>query len=125
VLAAITLVNARRRNEPGRAARVVAVIGTLAVLHLPVVMLIVLEGELWPLTLTSALVIAAAIFALVQAFRRPGWTGWLWALGAYAIAALPYACPLYPGIFNVFSGGLTFAIADVTLLALIALGLRR
>jgi hypothetical protein len=118
VLAAITLVHGRRRSVPGLASRIVAALGTLAVLHLPVVMLYMLHGEVWPITVTSALVIVAALAAIVQAFRARGWRGWLWMLVAYAIAALPYACPLWPGIFNVFSGGLTFLAGDVTLLVL-------
>jgi hypothetical protein len=70
-------------------------------------------------------VIAQAIASLVLALRTRGWRGWLWALGGYGIAALPYACPLWPGIFNEFSGGVTFLAADVTLLILVVIGLRR
>ena len=124
LLAALTFVHARRRDEPGVTTKVIAVLGTLAVLHLPIVMLIAVGAEIWPLSLTSAIVVAGTLVALAEAWRRPGWQGWLWVLGAYALAALPYACPLFPGIFNVFSGGLTFAAADVTLLALVVMGLR-
>lgn len=124
VLAALTLVHGRRRSAPGLASRIIATLCTLAVLHLPVVMLVVLHGEAWTITLTSVIVVVAALGALVQAWHTRGWLGWLWALAAYAIAALPYACPLWPGIFNVFSGGVTFLTADVTLLALAVLGLR-
>jgi len=124
VLAVITLVNAQRRSEPGLGARIVATVGTLAVLHLPVAMLWLARSEAPVLALVSAFVIVAAVAALVQAWRARGWRGWLWALAAYAIAALPYACPLWPGIFNAFSGGLTFVAGDVTLLVLALRGLR-
>jgi hypothetical protein len=70
-------------------------------------------------------VLIAALAGLVLALRTRGWRGWLWALGAFGVAALPYACPLWPGMFNEFSGGLTFLAADATLLILVALGLYR
>ncbi len=124
-LAAITLVHTQRRSEPGLGARVLALAGVLAVLHLPAVMLYVLRGELLALSVASALVIAAALALVVVGFRRAGWTGWLAMLAAYAVAALPYACPLFPGIFNEFCGGLTFGVADLTLLALTLRVLRR
>jgi xanthine/uracil permease len=94
------------------------------VLHLPITMLYLARSEAQVLALVSAVVIAGAIGALVQAFRARGWCGWLWALAAYAIAALPYACPRWPGIFNEFSGGLTFIAGDVTVLVLALRGLR-
>ncbi len=124
MLTAITVVHARRRSEPGWASRIAAAIGTLAVLHMPVVMLVVVGGDASMLALTSAVVVIGAGCALVLAFRARGWHGWLYALGAYAIAALPYACPLWPGVFNEFSGGVIFVAADVTLLVLVVLGLR-
>jgi hypothetical protein len=125
LLALIALVCAKARAEPGRGATIVAALGTLATLHLPVTMIRVVGGADWWLTVVSAAVIANAVAALAIAWRVRGWRGWLWALGAYGIAALPYACPLWPGMFNEFSGGLTFLVADVTLLALVVLGLRR
>jgi len=125
VLALVALVCAKGRSEPGRAAIILAAVGTLAVLHVPVVMIRVVGGADWRLTAVSAAVIANAVAALVFAWRTRGWRGWLWALGAYGIAALPYACPLWPGLFNEFSGGLTFLLADVTLLILVVIGLRR
>ncbi|MBV8758144.1 MAG: hypothetical protein JO257_12735 [Deltaproteobacteria bacterium] len=124
-LALITLADAQRRSVPGIAARVVAVVGILAVLHLPAVMLYVVRGELLSLSAASALVIVATAALVVTSFRRDGWAGWLAMLAAYAVAALPYACPLFAGIFNEFCGGITFDAADVTLLALCALALRR
>jgi hypothetical protein len=125
VLALIGLVCAKARREPGRGATIVAAVGTLAVLHVPAAMMQVAGAEEWQLTAVSAAVIVAAIASIVLALRRRGWRGWLWAIGAYAIAALPYACPLWPGIFNEFSGGVTFLAADLTLLILVAIGLRR
>ena len=124
-LAAITLVHVQRRSEPGLGARIVALVGVLVVLHLPAAMLYDVRGELLSLSAASALVIVAALALSVGAFRRPGWTGWLAMLAAYAVAALPYACPLFPGMFNEFCGGLTFAAADATLVALCILALRR
>lgn len=125
LLALIGLVCAKGRSEPGRGAIVVAAIGVLAVLHVPVVMLRVVGGEAWRLSAVSAAVIVAALVMIALAVRARGWRGWLWALAAYGIAALPYACPLWPGMFNEFSGGLTFVIADLALLALVVLGLYR
>lgn len=124
VLGVITFVHGRQRSAPVSASRIIATVGTLIVLHLPVTMLYLARSEAPVLALVSAVVIAGAIGALVKTWRTPGWRGWLWALAAYAIAALPYACPLWPGMFNEFSGGLTFVAADVTLLALALLGLR-
>jgi hypothetical protein len=125
VLALIGLVCAKAHREPGRGATIVAAVGTIAVLHVPAAMMQVVGGDAWRITAVSAGVIAAAIAGIVLALRRRGWRGWLWALGAYGVAALPYACPLWPGIFNEFSGGVTFLAADVTLLILAAIGLRR
>jgi peptidoglycan/LPS O-acetylase OafA/YrhL len=125
VLALIGLVCAKARREPGRAATIVAAVGTLAVLHVAASMMQVAGADEWRITAVSAAVLAAALAAIVLAVRTRGWRGWLWALGAYGVAALPYACPLWPGIFNEFSGGLTFIAADVTLLILVVLGLRR
>ena len=124
VLAAITLIDARRRSVPGLGARIIATLGTLAVLHLAVVMVVVAASEAPVLALVSAFVIVAAVTGLVQAWHARGWRGWLWMLAAYAIAALPYACPRWPGIFNEFSGGLTFIAGDVTVLVLALRGLR-
>jgi hypothetical protein len=44
-------------------------------------------------------------------------------VGALAVAALPYSCPLVPGMFNLFSGGLVYAFAVATLLVLFGRGL--
>ena len=125
VLGALTLVHAQRRHAPGVAARVVAVVGVLAVLHLPAVMLYLARGDSPALAASSGLVLVATAVLAVLGCRRAGWAGWLYLLAAYAVAALPYACPLFPGMFNEFCGGLTFAAADVTLLALSMLALRR
>jgi hypothetical protein len=125
VLALIALVCAKGRAEPSRAGPIVAALGTLAALHLPVAMIRAAGAEYLRLTAISAAVLIAALAGLVLALRTRGWRGWLWALGAFGVAALPYACPLWPGMFNEFSGGLTFLAADATLLILVALGLYR
>jgi hypothetical protein len=71
--------------------------------------------------------LAPIVISLVLTFhalRMRGWDRMSWLLGAFAIAALPFSCPLVPGIFNLFSGGIVYLIADLTLLALFVRGLR-
>jgi hypothetical protein len=67
--------------------------------------------------------IAIALVVTFQALWMRGWDRMLWLLGAFAIAALPYSCPLVPGMFNLFSGGIVYLMADLTVLALFIRGL--
>ena len=73
------------------------------------------------LALAVSLVAPTALLAL--AFRRSGWDRWVRVLGAYALVVAMFGCPLIPGAFNLFSGGLTFLLADATLLVLVAVQL--
>jgi hypothetical protein len=117
---------AARRPEPARSHITIAVVSTIAVLAtmaIPVGFYI--DGGYLGDALLFALPLAVSVWFLVRGLRHRGWTRMLWLLGAFAAAALPYGCPLIPGMFNLFSGGLVFELADLTVLALAVLGIVR
>jgi hypothetical protein len=66
---------------------------------------------------TMAVLLSLAATLTWIAKRRAGWDRWLLLLAAYAVLALPYACPILPGMFNRWSGGLGFLTAELVLLA--------
>jgi hypothetical protein len=123
LLAVITLARVRGASAPGALDRAAAALATLGVIWLPVVTLVELTTEVWSFAIASTAFVVVPVAALVQSFRVRGWRGWIYALGAWAIAAIPYACPFWMGMFNVLSGGVTFAAAELTLLVLVAFGL--
>jgi hypothetical protein len=125
ILAVSIALAARRNAEPGLLPAIVAIVGILAMTVMTAIAVKVFnDGSYW----THVLVFVAPVaFALVLAFnglRMRGWDRMLFLLGALAIAGLPYTCPLVPGMFNLFSAGMVYLVADVTVLALFVRGLR-
>ena len=125
-LAVLIALAARGNATPRNATTVIALL-TIVATTAPTAVLVDLEardGD-WLRCALFALPIAATIVLVIGALRRRGWPRLLGLLGAVAVAALPYGCPIVPGIFNLFSGGLVFVLADLTVLALFVLGERR
>ena len=121
VLAAITVIGAYRRTAPGTAALVVALVGIVACGSLLGVEVgaIGFEGGLGTaFTLGSLALLGATVAIVWVALRRAAWQRWVGVLAAYAIAIACYGCPRYFFMFNVFSGGVVFIVADATLLVL-------
>jgi hypothetical protein len=120
VLAVIGAAAAWRRTTPGPIALGVALVGVAwctAMLVWAIATMKLMEGyRLLSLTAIACVLGALALGGL--ALRRRGWARWTCVLGAYAIAVALYGCPLIPGMFNLFSGGLTFVLADATLIVL-------
>lgn len=117
---------AARRAEPARSHTAIAVVATIAVLATMAIPVgFYLESGYLGQAVMFALPIAASVWCLVRGLRHRQWTRVVWLLGAFAAAALPYGCPLIPGMFNLFSGGLVFELADLTVLALAVLGVVR
>jgi hypothetical protein len=83
------------------------------------------DGGYWGQGALFALPIAGSVWLLIGGLRRRGWTRALWLLGAFASASLPFGCPLIPGLYNLYSAGILFEIADLTVLALVVLGIVR
>ncbi|HUJ62531.1 MAG TPA: hypothetical protein VLX92_28715 [Kofleriaceae bacterium] len=125
VLAVLTDVAARRDAVPGAVSVVIALlaIGAASVPTVPVVCLLIEDrAPVRALGFGAAILAAAAVAAL--ALRRRGWWRWSMLLGAFALAALPFACPVAAGLYNLFPGGAIFLIADLTLIAQLAIGAR-
>jgi hypothetical protein len=125
ILAVATVLASRRGSPPGVIATVTAVLAILGATFMTGWSVKVFaDGDAWTAVLVFAAPIAVSIVVTFQALRMPGWDRMLWLLGAFAIAALPYSCPLVPGMFNLFSGGIVYLMADLTVLALFLRGLR-
>lgn len=120
VLAVLSLVAGYRREAPGVASVVVAILAIVAsgaLLGVEVVAVGFDDGAaIFTLGAIGISVLTAAV--VVVALRRTAWQRWVGLLAAYALAASYYGCPLYLGMFNLFSGGVVFILADVTLLVL-------
>ena len=111
---------ARRGSSPGPLATVIALIGVLAATIMTCIALkAFLDGGYWKHVLVFAVPVAVAPVLAFHALRLRGWDRILIAIGAFAVAALPYSCPLIPGMFNLFSAGLVYLAADLTLLVVV------
>lgn len=123
---AVSIVLASRRGSPpGHLASAIAILAILA----PTIMTAIAtkvfsDGGYWTAVLVFVAPIAVSLVVTFHALRMGGWDRMLWLVAAFAIAALPYGCPLVPGMFNLFSGGIVYLVADVTLLALFVRRLR-
>ncbi len=123
VLGVSIVLGVRRDAAPGVVAMVFAVIAILgATILTGIAVTLFAEGGYWTPALVFAAPVAVAITLAFNALRMRGWDRTLWMLGAFAVAALPFSCPLIPGMFNLFSGGVVYLVADVTLLALFLRG---
>lgn len=124
---AFAIFRASRRNvPPGALAIVAALIGIIAATFMTAwAVKVFAEGDLWTHTLVFTGPLCITPVLAFHALRATGWDRMLVLVGAFAVAALPYSCPLIPGMFNLFSGGLVYALAVVTLLVLFARGLSR
>jgi len=125
-IVAVSIVVANRRGRPpGIVATIAALLAILVATFMTAwAVKVFSEGNYWTHTLVFTTPVAVALVIAFNALRMPGWDRMLWLLGALSIAALPFSCPLIPGMFNVFSGGLVYFVADLTLLALFVRGLR-
>ena len=114
---------ARRDSPPGVVPIVFALIGTLASTIMTVIAVKVFaDAGLWRHVMVFVAPVAIAPVLAFNAFRMRGWDRMLLLIAGFAIAALPYSCPLIPGMFNLFSGGLVYLAAWVTVLALCVRG---
>jgi hypothetical protein len=125
ILAVAIVLAARRGSPPGLIATVTAVLAILGATFMTAwAVKVFSDADYWTHVLAFAAPIAVTVVVTFQALRMRGWDRMLWLLGAFAIAALPYSCPLVPGMFNLFSGGIVYVMADLTVLALFVRGLR-
>jgi hypothetical protein len=116
---------ARRDAAPGLVAAIVAILGILAMTVMTAIAVKQFNaGGDWTPVLVFVAPIALSLVVAFNAMRMRGWDRMLLLLGALAIAGLPYSCPLVPGMFNLFSSGMVYLVADVTVLALFGLGMR-
>jgi hypothetical protein len=116
---------ARRGSSPGALAIVSALIGILAATIMTGIAVgVFVDAGYWTHALAFAAPVAVALVLAFHALRLRGWDRVLFAVGAFAIAVLPYGCPLIPGMFNLFSAGLAYLAADLTLLVVVARGMR-
>jgi hypothetical protein len=120
----IALAN-RRGSPPGHLATVIALLAiTGANVMTGIAVKIFSDGNYWTHVLVFVAPVAVSLVLAFNALRVAGWDRMLMLLGAFAIAALPYSCPLVPGMFNLYSGGLLYLAADLAVLALFIRGLR-
>jgi hypothetical protein len=125
ILAVLIVRATARGTAPKALATVVALIGiTAATVMTMITVYFFSEGNYWTQVLTFVAPVAIAPVITFHALRVREWQRMHRLLGAFGIAALPYACPLVPGMFNLFSGGLVYVAADLTLLALFVRGMR-
>ena len=125
IVAVSIVLAARRGSPPGHVATAIALLAILAATIMTgIAVKVFADGGYWTPVLAFVAPIAVTLPIAFHALRMRGWDRMLWLLGAFAIAALPYSCPLVPGMFNLFSGGLVYLVADVTVLALFVRGLR-
>jgi len=117
---AVTIAVRRGSSSPGHLATAFALIGILAATIMTgIAVKVFLDAGYWKHVLVFAAPIPVALVLAFNALLLRGWDRMLVLLGAFAIAALPFSCPLIPGMFNLFSGGLVYLAADLTLLAMV------
>jgi hypothetical protein len=124
VVAGALAFTARRDATPGAVPVVFALIGMLAsTIMTGIAVKVLADGGLWTHVMVFVAPMAIAPVLAFNALRMRGWDRMLLLIGGFAIAALPYSCPIIPGMFNLFSGGLVYAAAWVTVLVLFVRGM--
>lgn len=114
-----------RKSEPGIATVIVALVLIVGGIVLTAVTTYFFStASLWTGALVFATPLALAPVLAFHGLRIRGWDRMLLLMGALALAILPYACPLVPGMFNSYSGGMLFAAADVGIIVLFVRGFR-
>lgn len=125
ILAMSIALAARRDREPGLLPVIVAVVGILAMTAMTAIAVKAFnDAGSWTPVLVFVAPVALSLVIAFNGLRMRGWERMLFLLGALAIAGLPYSCPLVPGMFDLFSSGLVYLVADVTVLALFVRGVR-
>ncbi len=115
----------RRGTPPGTVATVIALLAILgATIMTSIAVKVFSDGGYWTRVLVFAAPVAISLVVAFHALRVRAWDRMLLLLGAFAIAALPYSCPLVPGMFDLFSSGAIYLAADLTVLVLFLRGLR-
>ncbi|MEO8551781.1 MAG: hypothetical protein ABI678_17510 [Kofleriaceae bacterium] len=124
-LTAFGIVRASRRDVAPDAFAVVAVLlGIIAATVMTAwAVKVFADANAWTPVLAFVAPLCITPVLAFHALRVRGWDRMLGLVGAFAVAALPYSCPLVPGMFNLFSGGLVYLLAVVTLLVLFGRGL--
>ncbi|MFN0245536.1 MAG: hypothetical protein ACKV2T_01425 [Kofleriaceae bacterium] len=125
ILAVMIALAARKDVAPGLGPALVALAGILAMTVMTVIAVKTFsDGGHWTAVLVFVAPVALAVVLSFNALRVRGWERMLILLGAFAVAGLPYSCPLVPGMYNLFSSGLVYLAAQVTVLALFVRGMR-
>jgi len=124
-LTAFAIVRASRRDiAPGAFAIAAVLLGILAATVMTAwAVKVFTDANAWTPVLAFVAPLCITPVLVFHALRATGWDRMLGLVGAFAVAALPYSCPLVPGMFNLFSGGLVYVLAVVTLLVLFGRGL--
>ncbi|HEU0032993.1 MAG TPA: hypothetical protein VFQ53_20315 [Kofleriaceae bacterium] len=122
-LALLTAAWAIRRRPPRPWSFVVALALIAAAAYPQIAFARFAISDHWtPGILGIAGVFAGTVGFVALAWQRRDWQRQLALVGAYAFVALPYGCPVLMGMFNVWGGGVTFLVAEATLLALVLRG---
>ncbi|CAN5822944.1 hypothetical protein BH11MYX2_BH11MYX2_26320 [soil metagenome] len=123
---ALLLWRAARDGEPGLAAVALALVLIVGGLVLTAVATYFFSTSgHWTGALVFATPLALAPVLAFHGLRLRGWDRMLLLMGALALALLSYACPLVPGWFNAYSGGVVYAAAIIGIAVLFARGFRR
>lgn len=126
ILAVALALAVRRDVAPGVLVIAVALLSTLGMDAMTAIAVkAAADGDAWAFVLGFTAPVAVSLVIAFHALRAPPWDRALLLVGAFAIAALPYGCPLVPGMYNLFSGGIVFLLAEATLLVLVVRGLTR
>jgi hypothetical protein len=129
LLALVTVSYLARRRAPGLIAELVAYTGMLWCAASQVAIVATVFGEPaagdYPFAIGAIATLAGSIAFVVLARQRRDWDRWLCLLGGYAFISLPYGCPRIMGMFNEWSGGLMFVVAELALLTIVATAVPR
>jgi hypothetical protein len=126
VLAVMIALTARRGSMPSVALTATALVAIVtASVGAVIAVGVSIDAGYWDYAVGFGAPILVGAMVAGAAMRRREWDRVLRLVGAFALVALPFGCPRVPGMFNVFSGGLVFVAADLTVVALCGLGIWR